>query len=366
MRVVTGTPHPADLEPLRSTLEFHRGLTGYEPTPLVDAESTARELGLERLLIKDESSRFGLPAFKVLGASWAIAQLLGGGSDLTELRRSADRLGIRRLTTATDGNHGRAVARMAAALGLEATIYVPAAMTAVRRSAITDEGATVVDVAGGYDQAVRTAAADAAGDPGCRAVNDADLDGSSPVAGWVIEGYSTLFAEIDEQTGGADLDLVMLQTGVGAFAACGTRWAKAHNAAAVAVDPRGAACVATSLAQGRPVTIERTPTVMAGLDAGTPSTTAWPSLQAGLWGAVVVTDEEADRAMRSLAAEGIESGESGAAGLAGLRALLDDPVCAPLLAQVGRPRSVLVVVTEGATDPARYRQVLAGGTGVAR
>ena len=111
MRVVTSTPHPADLEPLRSTLGFHRELTGYEPTPLVDAESTARELGLERLLVKDESSRFGLPAFKFLGASWAIAQLLGGGSDLAELRRAAETMGIRRLTTATDGNHGRAVAR---------------------------------------------------------------------------------------------------------------------------------------------------------------------------------------------------------------------------------------------------------------
>ena len=239
-------------------------------------------------------------------------------------------------------------------------------MAEVRRSAITYEGATVIDVAKGYDEAVRTAAADAAGDPRCRAVNDADMDGSSPVAGWVIEGYSTLFAEIDEQTGGADIDLVMLQTGVGAFAACGTRWAAAHNAAAVAVDPSGAACVATSLANGQPTTIETTPTTMAGLDAGTPSATAWPSLQAGLCGAVVVTDEEADSAMRSLAAEGIESGESGAAGLAGLRVLLRDPGCAPLLAQVGRPRSALVVVTEGATDPDRYRQVLAGGFGAAR
>ncbi len=366
MRVVTSTPHPADLEPLRSTLEFHRGLAGYERTPLVDAESMARELGLEQLLVKDESSRFGLPAFKFLGASWAIAQLLGGGSDLTALRRAADKQGIRRLTTATDGNHGRAVARMAATLGLEATVYVPAAMAEVRRSAITDEGATLVDVAQGYDEAVRTAAADAAGDPGCRAVNDADLDGSNPVARWVIEGYSTLFAEIDEQTGGADVDLVMLQTGVGAFAACGTCWAAAHTAAAVAVDPSGAACVATSLAQGLPATIETTPTTMAGLDAGTPSATAWPSLRAGLWGAVVVTDEEADSAMRSLAAEGIESGESGAAGLAGLRALLGDPACAQLLAQVGRPRSVLIVVTEGATDPDRYRQVLAGDSGVAQ
>ncbi len=358
IRIVTGSPSPAHLERLPDTLGFHRGLAGYQPTPLIEGGSIARELGLERLLIKDESSRFGLPAFKFLGASWAIAQLLGGGSDLTALRRIAGERGITRLTTATDGNHGRAVARMAAALDLDATIYVPAGMAKARRAAIADEGAVVIDVAAGYDEAVRVAAADAAGDASCRAVNDADLDGSSPVAAWVIEGYSTLFSEIDEQTGGADIDLVMLQTGVGALAACGARWAARHTTAAVAVDPAGAACVAASLAADRVVTVETTPTAMAGLDAGTPSATAWHSLRVGLSGAVVVGDEEADRAMRSLATVGIESGESGAAGLAGLRAVLRDPACAPLLAHVGVPRSALVIVTEGPTDPDRYRRVM--------
>ncbi len=358
MRIVTCSPSPADLEPLPDTLEFHRGLAGYQPTPLVEADSLARELGLDRLLVKNESSRFGLPAFKFLGASWAIARLLGGGSDLIALRRNAGERGITRLTTATDGNHGRAVARMAAALGLAATVYVPAGMATARRAAIADEGAVVVDVAAGYDEAVRRASTDAAGDVGCRAVNDADLDGSSPVAAWVIEGYSTLFCEIDEQTGGADIDLVMLQTGVGALAACGVRWAARHGAAAVAVDPAGAPCVAASLAADRLVTVETTPTAMAGLDAGTPSAAAWHSLRSGLSGAVVVSDEESDRAMRALATAGIESGESGAAGLAGLRAVLRDPACAPLLAHVGTPRSALVIVTEGPTDPDRYRRVM--------
>jgi diaminopropionate ammonia-lyase len=97
---------------------------------------------------------------------------------------------------------------------------------------------------------------------------------------------------------------------------------------------------------------------MAGLDAGTPSATAWPSLRAGLAGAVIVTDAEADEATRWLAREGIESGESGAAGLAGLASLVRDPECAGLLAALGRVRRVLVIVTEGATDPARYRRVI--------
>ena len=241
----------------------------------------------------------------------------GGGSDPAELRRAADKLGIRRLTTATDGNHGRAVARMAATLELEATIYVPAAMAEVRRSAITDEGASVVDVVQGYDEAVRTASVDAAGDPRCRAVNDADMDGSRPVAGRVIEGYSTLFAEIDEQTGGADIDLVMLQTGVGAFAACGTRWAKAHNAAAVAVDPSGAACVATSLAKvGRQRSRQRRPQWRGSTRVPRRQRPGRRSKQ-GLWGAVVVSDEEADSAMRSLGPRGSSRASRGRPGWPG-------------------------------------------------
>ncbi len=296
--------------------------------------------------VKDESDRFGLPAFKFLGASWALDCLL----------REAP--GLQRVATATDGNHGRAVARMATSLGLRSTVYVPVAMTAARRAAIAGEGAAVVDVDGSYDQAVATAAADADADPVCGVMNDADLDGTSPVARWVIEGYSTLFSEVDAQLGDAEVDVVMLQTGVGAFAAAGVRWAARRGAAAIAVDPAGAACVAASLAAGRPTVVETTGTAMAGLDAGTPSTTAWPSLEAGLAGAVVVTDDEADDAMRALAAAGIESGESGAAGLAGLRALLTDGACAPLRETIGRPRTALVVVTEGATDPERYQRVV--------
>ena len=242
----------------------------------------AAALGLDALWIKDESRRFGLPAFKFLGASWAISQLLGGGEDIAGLARRARELGIDRLTTATDGNHGRAVARMAALVGLRATIYVPDAMRPARREAIVSEGADLVVVPADYDEAVRRSLADAAGDPACRAVNDADLDGSSPVGGWVIDGYSTLFGEIDEQLPPeASPDVVLLQTGVGAFACAGVRWARSRGVAAIAVDPAGAPCIAASLEAGRAITVETTGTAMAGLDAGTPSAAAWPTLAAG-------------------------------------------------------------------------------------
>jgi diaminopropionate ammonia-lyase len=315
------------------TLAFHRAQPGYRRTPLHEAPALAAELGLERLVIKDESERFGLPAFKYLGASWALHRLL-----------TEDPGPVTRVATATDGNHGRAVARVAAAAGLAATVYVPAGMTSARRAAIAGEGARVIEVDGSYDQAVAASERDAAADPGCRSANDADLDGGHPFAEWVIEGYSTLFAEVDES-----VDLVMLQTGVGAFAAAGVRFAANHGAAAVAVDPAGAPCIAASLAAGRRVSVESTGTAMAGLDAGTPSASAWPALAAGLAGAVVITDVEATAARAELAALGIATAESGAAGLAGLRALTTDPACTELRETLGNPRRALVIVTEGET-----------------
>jgi diaminopropionate ammonia-lyase len=364
VRAVVGAPDPAPIADASPSgpIAFHRALPGYEPTRLVSADALARELGIERLYVKDESRRFGLPAFKFLGASWAISRLLGGGSDLAELARNAHARGIERLTTATDGNHGRAVARMAALVGLRATIYVPEAMRPVRRDAILAEGAELVVVADDYDEAVRRSLLDAAGDAGCRAVNDADLDGSSPVAAWVIDGYSTLFLELDEQLpDDAAIDTLMLQTGVGAFAAAGARWAARRGIVAIAVDPAGAPCIAASLAARARTTVETSPTAMAGLDAGTPSAAAWPTLVDGLAGAIVIDDGEADEATRDLAALGIEAGESGAAGLAGLRALVEDERCAPLQPR-RRVRRALVVVTEGATDPERYARVLSALT----
>ncbi len=364
-RAVLNSPDPASVPAPSDTLTFHRALPGYEATPLVAAPDLAAELGLEQVFIKDESSRFGLPAFKFLGASWAIAQLLGGSSDLDELRAAAAEQGIRRLTTATDGNHGRAVARMAALLGLDSTIFMPKFTAQARRDAIAAEGAVVVVVDDEYDAAVEASIRDADADPAARAVNDADLTGTSPVGEWVIQGYGTLFAEAGDAlaAAGASVDLVVLQMGVGAFASSGIRWAIARGIPAVGAEPVGSACVAASVAAGEPVTIEGSRTTMACLDAGTPSAAGWRTLIGGLSGVVVLDDPESDAAARRLAKLGIESGESGAAGTAGLIALATDPLSAALRDQIGfgQIRSVLVVNTEGATDPERYRTVVLPG-----
>src|SRR6516165_5315722 len=179
---------------------FHRSLPGYAPTPLVPVPALAAELGARRVLVKDESSRLGLPAFKVLGASWACRQVL-------ERRPGA------MLVTATDGNHGRAVARMAAHFGVGATVFVPVVMLPQTAARIADEGAKVVWVDGGYDDAVRWAAAFAADQPGRALVQDTAWAGYEEVPAWIVQGYQTLLEEIDTQLGGAP-DLVTVPVGV--------------------------------------------------------------------------------------------------------------------------------------------------------
>ena len=174
---------------------FHRSLPGYQPTPLVESPRAARELGVARVLVKDESSRFGLPSFKVLGASWATHRAVGDRRDVA-------------LVCATDGNHGRAVAWMARRLGLPATVFVPADMVAARREAIAGEGARVEVVDGTYDEAVERAAALASDD--VLVIQDTAWPGYETVPRWVIDGYATIGAEID-----AEPDLVAVQIGVG-------------------------------------------------------------------------------------------------------------------------------------------------------
>src|SRR5579859_5891789 len=139
---------------------FHAELPGYRPTELTELPALAAELGVGRVFVKDESTRMGLGAFKVLGASWAVARLLGedGRVTLGEVRRGAAAHPVE-LVTATDGNHGRAVAWMARLLGLEARVFVPDVVSARARAAIAAEGATVTVGGGSYDEAVRSAAA---------------------------------------------------------------------------------------------------------------------------------------------------------------------------------------------------------------
>ena len=226
---------------------------------------------------------------------------------------------------ASEGNHGRAVARAAAQRGLAARIFLPAATSEARAAAIAGEGAEVVRVPGVYEQAV-AAAAEAAGEPGAATLADVSYDDSDPVAHWVSDGYSTIFAEAAEQAG-APFDVVLCQIGVGAFASAAIRFAchQRPPAVAIGIEPATAACATASLAAGQPVVIETPGTNMAGLNCATPSHAAWPVLRDGLAGCVVISDDESRAAMRDLGALGIVAGDCGAAPLAALRALRARP-----------------------------------------
>jgi diaminopropionate ammonia-lyase len=331
--------------PSGEAIAFHRGLDDYAVTPLLDLPSLAVELGVGRVLVKDESSRLGLPAFKALGASWALHRALRdrpGGGPLTVI-------------AATDGNHGRAVARFARRHGHRARIVLPDGVHPVAAQAIRDEGADVVVAGGSYDHAVATAARAAAAD-GTLLIQDTSWAGYTTVPAWIVEGYASLFAEVDDQVRGQGLprpDLVVVPTGVGSLLQAALLHYRRREAtvgtAVLAAEAMAAACLAGSLRAGRPVTVETGVTVMAGLNCGTPSALAWPYLRRGL-DAVAAVDDAADLvAVRDLADLGVRSGPCGAASLAAARIALGGPDGEGRRAHLGvGPDGVVVLIsTEG-------------------
>ena len=327
--------------------DFHTSLPGYAPTPLTELPALAAELAVGRVFVKDESSRLGLPAFKALGASWAVHRVL------TERAAHDPGTGPVTLVSATDGNHGRAVARTARLLGLRAHIFVPRGVHPDAVTAIAAEGARVTRVPGPYDEAVRRAA-EAAADADAVLVQDTAFPGYEKIPGWIVEGYATLCAEVDEQLAAAGAPapgLVAVPVGVGSLAqAVVTHYrSRPSGPALMSVEPQSAACVLESLTLGAPVSVTTGETAMAGLNCGTPSSIAWPVLHAGLDAAVAVTDADSARAARDLAALGVSSGPCGAAALAGVRSALGGAGADDRRTALGLgPASVVVLLsTEG-------------------
>jgi diaminopropionate ammonia-lyase len=360
--------------PDRTPLRFHRRLPGYEETPLVDAPRLADAIGVGKVFVKDESNRLGLPAFKILGASWAVYRALeerlgdedfGNWEEIGELRAKLEPLRPLALVAATDGNHGRAVARVARLLGLGARIFVPRDMAPARRQAIGGEGAEVVVVNGTYDDAVERSAEEA-GERGLL-ISDTSWPGYEHVSTWVIEGYSTMLWEIEDELGRRGErgpDLVVTQVGVGAFAAavarhfCSSRVSPRPKL--VAVEPAAADCLFESMEAGRLVSVPGPhDSIMAGLNCGRPSLVAWPSLSGSIDVLVAVDDEPVREAMRLAAESGIVSGETGAAGLGGLLGLIHGEEARRTLG-VNADTRVLAFNSEGATDPDAYRKVVSG------
>jgi diaminopropionate ammonia-lyase len=317
---------------------FHRSLPGYAPTPVRDLPELAAELGVGAVMLKDESNRFGLPAFKVLGASWAIERTLRAES------------GTHTLVAASAGNHGRAVAHVSRSRGLDCRVFLPARSALARREAIAGEGADVVVGDGSYEEAV-AAATLAAAEPGVVAIADV---GGSPQAGWVIDGYATLFAEAAEQ---AEFDLVIVPVGVGSLAAAAARFAAPRGIPVLGVEPVTAACLTASLRAGAPASVPTPGTSMAGLDCSEISSSAWLSLRPGIAAMVSVADHDVHEDMRRLDAAGLALGDCGAAPLTALRRLIADPELGAAVGLSGSTR-VLLVATEGPTDPDTYREIV--------
>jgi diaminopropionate ammonia-lyase len=338
--------------------DFHRGLPRFAATPLTELPGLAAELGVGRVFVKDESSRLGLPAFKVLGASWAVHRALASRTAAAESPVT--------LVTATDGNHGRAVARVARLLGQRAHVLVPDGVHPAAVAAIAAEGAEVTRVPGDYDEAVRQAAAAAAG-PATLLIQDTAWPGYEQIPGWIVAGYGTLCAEIDEQlaaAGAGPPDLVGVPVGVGSLAQAVVTHYRSRPAgtapAVLAVEPEAASWVVASLTRGEPVSVATSETIMAGLNCGTPSSLAWPCLRDGLDAAVTVTDAASARAAADLAAAGVSAGPCGAAPLAGLRTALTGDGAGLHRAELGLgPGATIVLLsTEGnAANP----QVPPGG-----
>lgn len=367
-------PHPYALAggPVEDApLAFHRRLPGYQPTPLVALPGMAQQLGVGRLWLKAEARRLGLPSFKILGAAWAIYRALvarlgaePAWATLDELTAHVAPLRPLSLAAATDGNHGRAVAHMARLLGLTARIFVPAGTATARIAAIAGEGASVTVVDGSYDDAVARSA-ELAG-PRCLVISDTSWPGYEDVPRQVIAGYGTIFAEVDAELaarGEPPPELVVVQMGVGALAAAAVGHYRHPASAApprlIGVEPTRAACVLASLRAGTIVSIPGPhDSIMAGLNCGAPSLIAWPLLQTGLDLCLAIDDHYACQAVRALASAGIAVGETGAAGLGGLLALRELPTAATA-AGLGANTSVLLIATEGVTDPATRARILA-------
>ncbi|VVE86308.1 diaminopropionate ammonia-lyase [Pandoraea bronchicola] len=382
-------PYPADLQTImsiaraqesRDWLAHWNGLTPGS-TPLRTLPDLAASLGVRSVLVKDEALRSSLGSFKALGAPIALVRLLlrkfeGHGFTAQTLLNGEHRDALDGFTviSATDGNHGRALAAAAQSIGCRCVIVLHAHVSEEREQAIAACDAEIVRIAGHYDASVEEAAALAAR-RGWHVVSDTSYHGYEIIPRDVMQGYATIAAEVDETLSGEDarngdtcpVTHVFLQGGVGGLVAgvasyLWERWGE-RRPAFVVVEPAQADCLYQSALAGRAASASGSvDSVMAGLACGETSPLAWRFLQPSVDAFMTVTDAQAVEAMQRLA-RGSENdvpfvaGESGAAGLAGLLQAAATPAMASAIGLTGESR-VLLVSTEGATAPRVYTELV--------
>lgn len=335
--------------------QFHQQLPGYARTPLIPLDDIAKELGVKHVFIKDESSRLNLPAFKILGASWGSCKAIiaktgiSADSSLETIAQVAQQEGVV-LFTASAGNHGRALAAMAKILGIQAQIYVPRTVNTEAIRLISSEGAKVFISERDYDGAMAEAW-DEASRTGGLFVQDTAFEGYEEIPKWIVEGYSTLLFEAEEQLREQDLEanLVITPVGVGSLAHAVVRHCKSgsRNCAVMSVEPDTAACLYQSLVAGKPLPLLATKTTMEGMNCGTLSATVFQDLQRGIDASATVSDYESHLAIQYLSSKAINSGPCGGAALAALWRLADSTTRPEWL---GDDAVVVLLNTEGVRE----------------
>lgn len=344
-------------------------------TPLYSLPDLAAELGVADILVKDESVRSALGSFKALGAPIALVRLIMRQFPEQRFQAKALLAGEHRIAlanftviSATDGNHGRALAAAAESVGCRCVIVLHANVSDEREEAIAAYGADIVRISGNYDDSVEEAAALAAQN-GWLVVSDTSYEGYEEIPRDVMQGYGTITAEIVERLA-QPFTHVFLQGGVGGLAAgiASYFWELygTERPTFVVVEPVQADCLLQSAIAGEAAKATGSvDSVMAGLACGETSPLAWKFLLPCIDLFMTIEDEEAVSAMRRIAAGGgndipVVAGESGVAGLAGLIGLASNAQVAKQARLDGNSR-ILVINTEGATAPQVY-QTLVGET----
>ncbi len=366
---------------------FHNSFPQYSITPLARLDGMAEHLGLGGLFVKDESYRFGLNAFKVLGGSFAMARYIAQqmGRDVSEmtydyLTSEAFRKEFGQATffTATDGNHGRGVAWAANKLGQKAVVHMPKGSSRSRYDNIAKEGAKVTIEEVNYDDCVRMAAAEAAGTEHGVVVQDTAWEGYEEIPAWIMQGYGTMASEAAEQLRQLSVNRpthVFVQAGVGSLAGAVVGYFVnrfPNDPPKFVVMEAGAAdCLYQGALAGDGAS--RTvggdlQTIMAGLACGEPNIISWDILRNHVSAFVSCPDWVSAKGMRMLGAPvkgdpRVISGESGAVGMGLIAALMEDGEYRELREAIGLDRfsKVLMFSTEGDTDPAKYRRILWDG-----
>lgn len=360
---------------------YHESFKEYEQTPLVRLKKMAEYLGLSEIFLKDESFRFGLNSFKVLGASYAIGKYLAQklGKDIAETPYSVlkseetkKQLGDLTFVACTDGNHGRGVAWTARQLGYNAVIYMPKGSTQNRVNHILQQGAQVSVTEWNYDDTVRFVA-EQARKSGWEVIQDTAWEGYNDVPTWIMQGYSTMAQEVIVQLQGIRPTHIFLQAGVGAFASViasiFTTVFEKNPPKIIIVEPDKADCFYKSAQAGKISSVTGDlNTIMAGLACGEPNPVAWKILRYCTDAFVSAPDWMTARGMRILGnpLKGdtrIISGESGAVPMGILSVMTSSDKYKDLRDAIGLNESsrVLLFSTEGNTDTEVYRRIVWDG-----